>query len=270
MAGKSHNERRWLERHKTALNPLRDHTLAMLPLIRERQLASATYGLARSGLAGPKWATLFDALAEASVRSAEEFDPQAISNTAWAFATAKHTAPTLFDALAEASVRIAHDFAPQEISNTAWAFATAKHASPALFDALAAASVRKARAFDPQAISNIAWAFATAKHASPALFDALAAVSVQKAHDFVPQAISNTAWAFATAKHASPTLFDTLASEIGRRGGLASFKDRRAQTQITRAFEDMGVPLPDSEEAAKEKKRTRTVGRRAGVGVRGR
>ena len=137
MAAKSSNERRWLERNKIALEPLREHTLAMLPVFEAQGLSNSTYGLARTRLAGPAWTALFDALAEASVQKASDLAPQHISNTAWAFATAKHASPALFDALAEASVQKASDLDPQAIANTAWAFATAKHASPALFDALA-------------------------------------------------------------------------------------------------------------------------------------
>ena len=36
------------------------------------------------------------------------------------------------------------EFNPQDLANTAWAYATAGHSAPALFDALASASVRSA------------------------------------------------------------------------------------------------------------------------------
>ena len=100
MAAKSSNERRWLERNKIALEPLREHTLAMLPVFEAQGLSNSTYGLVRTRLAGPAWTALFDALAEASVQKASDLAPQNISITAWAFATAKHASPALFDALA--------------------------------------------------------------------------------------------------------------------------------------------------------------------------
>ena len=53
------------------------------------------------------------------------------------------------------------DFNPQELSNTAWAFASVGHDSPKLFKAISAEVVRRGLGeFSPQALSNTAWAFA--------------------------------------------------------------------------------------------------------------
>jgi hypothetical protein len=53
-----------------------------------------------------------------------EFNPQALANTAWAFATAGHAAPALFDSIAtEAAPRVGK-FSPQGLANTAWSFAS--------------------------------------------------------------------------------------------------------------------------------------------------
>jgi len=63
-----------------------------------------------------------------------EFVPQALANTAWAFATAGHAAPALFDAIGMESAGRMDEFKPQELANTAWAFAKAGHAAPTLFN----------------------------------------------------------------------------------------------------------------------------------------
>ena len=43
-------------------------------------------------------------MAKAAVPKLGDFKPQALSNTAWAYATAGHAAPSLFDAVAKAAV----------------------------------------------------------------------------------------------------------------------------------------------------------------------
>ena len=91
------------------------------------------------------------------------------------------------------------DFNPQDLSNMAWAFAKADHASPQLSNAISAEVVhRRLSNFNPQDLSNTAWAFATAGHASPQLFNAISTELMRRRlGDFNPQALANTAWAFA-------------------------------------------------------------------------
>ena len=80
---------------------------------------------------GPRVAKLFNAIsAEAVRRRLGGFNEQALSNMAWAFATARHTSYELFNAIsAEAVHRRLGNFEAQHLSTTAWAFATAGHAS---------------------------------------------------------------------------------------------------------------------------------------------
>jgi hypothetical protein len=132
-----------------------------------------------------------------------DFNPQGLSNTAWAYATAQHAAPALLDAIAAEAARQVRDFKPQELTNTAWAYAKAQHAAPALLDAIAAESRRQVRNFKPQNLANAAWSYATLQHGAPALFDAIAAEAAQRWRDFAPQETSNLAWAYAAADHSS-------------------------------------------------------------------
>ena len=85
-----------------------------------------------------------------------------MSNTAWAFAKARHEAPALFEAIsAEAVHRGLGDFNEQDLSNTAWAFATARHEAPALFEAISAEAERRGLGdFNEQDVCIIAWALA--------------------------------------------------------------------------------------------------------------
>merc|ERR1711967_151964 len=74
----------------------------------------------------------------------------------------------LFKAIsAVAGRRQLDNFNPQHLSNMAWAFATAGHASPELFNAISAEAMRRGLGdFNPQGLSNMAWAFAVANLAS--------------------------------------------------------------------------------------------------------
>ena len=205
-------------RRSDRLRPMMAQTIEMLPQFDGRGVSSTLHALARLGLGRDhRFDQLFAALGRAAVQQVDELNPQALSNTAWAFATAGRTAPALFDALATAACARIDEFNHQDLASTAWAFATAGHAAPALFDAVAGAAAERVDDFSPQALTNTAWAFATAGHAAPALFDALASAALARLDGFTPQALANVVWAFATAGHAAPALFDAVAAAAAPR-----------------------------------------------------
>ena len=161
-------------RHWEEVRRLLRRTVELVDSCESRSLSNIAHGLAKCKLVRSEEANaLFVAVAEAAVRDGlRGFNAQALSNTAWAFATAGVSAMPLFAAVAEAAVRDGlRGFRPQELSNTAWAFATAGVPAEALFKAVAEAAVRDGLSgFKPQALSNTAWAFATAGVPAEALF----------------------------------------------------------------------------------------------------
>jgi hypothetical protein len=150
---------------------------------------------------------LLDVIAAEAAGRVRDFNPQELSNTAWAFATAGHVAPALLNAIAAEAAGRVREFNQQELTNTAWAFATAGHAAPALLDAIAVEATERVGDFNEQGLSNTAWAFATAGHAAPVLLDAIAADAAGRVGDFTPQALANTAWACAVADSSADALF---------------------------------------------------------------
>jgi len=211
-------DRSWLRSDGGArLTALREQTRDMAKF--DAQAVSNTaHAMAKLDLWGTAWECLWKELEGAALaRSLNNFGPQELANTAWAFATAGHAAPSLFDAIGRESAGRVCEFKSQELSNTAWAFATAGHAAPALFDAIAVQAASHVRDFNPQNISNTAWAFATAGQAAPALFDAIGREAAGRVRDFKPQELSNAAWAFATAGHPAPALFDAIGKEAAGR-----------------------------------------------------
>ena len=87
-----------------------------------------------------------------------DFKAQALSNTAWAFATASRSEAQLFAALARTADWRICAFKAQDLANTAWAFATADQKDASLFTALAVAAERRMDGFNPQGLANTAWA----------------------------------------------------------------------------------------------------------------
>ena len=62
---------------------------------------------------------LFAALARAAERWLSHFTPQAVANTAWAWATENHRNEKLFAALSIEAERRLSEFIPQGVANTA-------------------------------------------------------------------------------------------------------------------------------------------------------
>jgi RAP domain len=141
--------------------------------------------------------SLFKAIAKAAQVRINDFNPQALSNTAWAFATSNHEAPSLFDAIARAAQVRINDFDPRALSNMAWSFATLNHGAPTLLDAIANAAQVQINEFNPQDLANTAWAFATLNHGAPTLLDAIANAAQVQINEFKPQTLANMAWSFA-------------------------------------------------------------------------
>ena len=90
---------------------------------------------------------LFDVIAKAS-QHCIDFSPQALSNTAWSFATMNHDAAALFHSIARTAQDFVDDFKPQELSNIAWAYATMNHDAPELFGAIATAAIGRIGEFN--------------------------------------------------------------------------------------------------------------------------
>jgi len=244
-------ERKWILSDGGArLGALREQTRERVLTFGARGLSSTAHALAKLALRGAAWASLWNEIARAALARRSEFEPQALANTAWAFATAGHAAPALFEAVGEEAAKRIHEFSPQNLANTAWAFATAGHAAPALLDAIAGESAGRVREFTPQALANTAWAFATAGHTAPALFVAITDEAVRRVGEFNPQALANTAWAFATAGHAASVLFEAIAEESA--GRMREFKPQ-ALANTAWAFATAGHAAPAFFEAiAKE------------------
>jgi hypothetical protein len=133
------------------------------------------------------------------------------------------------------------EFNAQALSNTAWAFATAGHEAPALFEAIARQAQGRVGEFKEQALSNPAWAFAKAGHEAPALFEAIAKQAQGRVGEFLPQHLANTAWAFAVADARCDALFggSQFVQACERRGkGLLGTRPHLSQLEVWRQWRD--------------------------------
>jgi hypothetical protein len=94
-----------------------------------RAHANVNVGVLRSNM------SLFEAAGDSifALDESVDFWPQALSNIAWACATAGESHPLLFHKLADHIVTLkVSGFKPQEMSNIAWAYSTAGKSNPVL------------------------------------------------------------------------------------------------------------------------------------------
>lgn len=91
---------------------------------------------------------LLHAIAAQAIPICSDFRPQALSNTAWAFATLELHDRPLRNAISSSALRIIGDFEAQELCNTAWAFAFSRDNDPGPLDAIRAACLEAGRKAD--------------------------------------------------------------------------------------------------------------------------
>ena len=89
-----------------------------------------------------------------------EGTPQAVANTAWAFATLGFDAPNLFAEIERHSRWLVEEGTPQDVANTAWAFATLGFAAPKLLTAIDQHLDMILKEGNVQNVTNICYAFA--------------------------------------------------------------------------------------------------------------
>ena len=89
--------------HQPGLKRLLQLTKTRVTECGGRELANVAHGIAKSRVGGADAPALLDAIAAAAAPRLSEFSPQALGNTAWAFATARHDAPALLEAIAAKS-----------------------------------------------------------------------------------------------------------------------------------------------------------------------
>ena len=194
---------------------------------------------------------LFLSLAKASVRNLSQFNPQGLSNLAYAYALIEYVpkfddGSDLFDHIAMQSIKMRAEFNAQDVSNMVWAFATVKKRHDALFKAMGDQVVAQDRLRDSQPLSNTVWAYATAGVSHPDLFEKVASHIVRLGHlrDFEPQALSNIVWAYAKAGVSHPKLFEKVGNHVAGLRSLDRFTHPQDVSNTVWAYATAGVNHP--------------------------
>jgi hypothetical protein len=99
-------------------------------------------------------------------------------------------------------------FNHQNLSNTAWAFATAKIYHSRLFDVISDAAISLTSEFNAQSIANLLWAFAAIGRLDQRLFSSFVPIVAALMQDFQCQNLANIAWSYAISNVAAPDSFD--------------------------------------------------------------
>jgi len=131
------------------------------------------------------------------------FNPQDLSITVWAYATAGEPHPLLFKKFATHIVNELgdlHDFIPQHLTNILWSYAkVGEHKYTDLFDKIARVIVKRDLAsFELRNLSITAWSFATVNILHSTLFDNISDAAISRKCELQTQDTTNLLWAFAS------------------------------------------------------------------------
>ena len=188
---------------------------------------------------------LFNKVAKVIVTTVgTNFKSQEISNILLAYARNSHSSPKLFTKVAQVIIAQVHlnVFNPQDLSITVWAYATAGEPHPLLFKKFATHIVNELgdlHDFIPQHLTNILWSYAKiGEHKYMDLFDKIARVIVKRdLASFELRHLSITAWSFATMNIPHSTLFDNISdAAISRKCELQT----QDTTNLLWAFASIG------------------------------
>jgi len=234
----------------------REIASSSVPILHEfnaRELSNLIYafGLSQEVVLVNDGSTFFDMLAKEVMNfdNLDEFWPQALSNTVWAFATAGESQPRLFERVADHIVQLdnLNNFKPQELKDIVWAYATAEEHHSQLFTRLADHIIKldNLRQFDGQALSNTIWAYATSGESHPQLFKKVAdhIISLNTLDRYNSQNLKDIVWAFATAGESHPILFKKVADYIITLDKLDKFKPQHLSNTVW-AFATTGESHP--------------------------
>ena len=94
------------------------------------------------------------------------------------------------------------------MSNTAWAFATARQFHSRLFDKLSTEAVDRREHLNKQEVANFLWACATVGYTDEQLFLVFAPVIVSKLEQCNKQGLTNIAWAYSVANMPRQDVFN--------------------------------------------------------------
>jgi hypothetical protein len=191
---------------------------------------------------------------------ADDFKPQELSNSIWAFATVGFGASTPSDkyvntnndniclpsdqpdldrklveraseVVAKSAVKRLYRFRPQELNNLAWGLCRLGFSDGSfrqLFEGIGQEIIKRHHQFAPQDIGTTLWSFATVEYFDEKVYKTAASeLSLRDCQSFKPQELSNTVWALATAG-ASPKhlqAFDTSLIPTSKRITLSEITD---------------------------------------------
>eukprot|EP00985_Skeletonema_marinoi_P027139 scaffold21796_cov125-Skeletonema_marinoi.AAC.1 len=172
---------------------------------------------------------MFDRVANQVVKrpNLHEFNPQALSNILWSFATVKYSHYQLFEKVGNHIVQQSNlnEFNSQDLSNIVWAYAKTDIAHPELFQSVGDHIVQLSNlnAFTPQALSITVWAFAKRGYNHNTLFEKVAnhfLVQNDLLANYDQQSISLFIWAFSQCQSQLPEFFELLIDQILQRDDL--------------------------------------------------
>eukprot|EP00956_Cyclotella_meneghiniana_P030637 scaffold77880_cov74-Cyclotella_meneghiniana.AAC.2 len=195
--------------------------------------------------------SIFHALVKATDAKLPDFKPQALANTAYAYALLgydpKINERSLLGEIAKKSIDCIQHFEPQHLANTVWSYAKLNVDNPRLFQSVgdSVASKNDLNEFKPQNLSNIVWAYAKNNTTHADLFRKVGdgIVAMEDLSSFKPQDFANIVWAYAKINIQHPGLFKKVGDSIVAMDDLRSF-DPQALANIVWAYATSNIQQP--------------------------
>lgn len=169
-----------------------------------QDVANSLWALAALG--GPtddKLRTIRALAASRAMGEPEHFQPQGLSNCAWALAAlACENAEAIAAPLYLVAASRTSELEPQHVSNLLWSFASLGFSEGPAFWSFVDMAVSCARRFKAQEVANVTWALATVAGGDArgtSAMPAFAEAARLRAPEFKAQELLNTVWAFAAS-----------------------------------------------------------------------
>lgn len=170
--------------------------------------------------------TIFRRVASIILSRPNDFKPQEISNTMWAFASVRFGCSMPGSVAAELDLWVGNDSQSRgggygdDDNYIYYTFVDERRDQNLIaqtMERVAQSTLPRLRSFRPQELNNLSWAYARLEHKSSAveaLFRGIGNEIIRRSSSFSSQDIAMTLWSFATTEYGTAEVYKVLASEM--------------------------------------------------------
>lgn len=185
----------------------------MRRLTKPQELANTAWAFARVNYAV---SSLFDSIEVEAEKACAEFQPWDLAKILWAFAriSASGTRVAWLNLMAPQVLAKLSGFEPQDLTQTAWALAKFGSVDQLLLQSISQESVRKMKGFAPPQLAELAWSYSKLGHLKGQLLESLSAQAGAMLEGFKLAPLSNMFQAIANCGYTNTELITRIVAEI--------------------------------------------------------